>query len=506
MRLQAGCESTRYCGGSRGAELQRDSDLDFTTCVPSHYGEDTQSLASLAAGADQGKSSVNDTSRKPLKRVCDLPAPNEPVPLATGIVPVEFTGANVRIDAQVDAALAWRPRPTPTLNLAVASPPPVSGRGPVYAVVYLDGAQVECLVSSFAHERQRGAPPVLRATLRLRGTTDFGIGTSLRRVTFGVVNFTDFLGTWLEDARGGWSGRLQLEAAGWRVVVDQRRDLGAVTEQLEQEGGFAITHVGSLERIDGSAFDIAEADGVLDALYSLFSFARGHTVSLVLLEGTDDAGSRTWWRWIVPSVDAWCDPLTWFDRQRPDGLSSMFETLLGRWSDEGWRRAVQLAVYWYVLALQNASTADSSIVLAFTGLDLVAWFWLVELESKFAAAAFDKTGAAERLRRLLERIGVEPAIPTDLPNLMSHAVAEGWADGPAALAVLRNSAVHPKRRARVFDAPDEALWEASTLATWYLELGLLALLGHEGTYINRVTRRTNYGLEYVPWAVPDTSA
>jgi hypothetical protein len=129
---------------------------------------------------------------------------------------------------------------------------------------------------------------------------------------------------------------------------------------------------------------------------------------------------------------------------------------------------------------------------------------LVELERAHSVSAFDGKDAAERLRFLLRRAGVDLSIPAGLPILGAHAATAGWADGPAALAVLRNSAIHPRRRGRVFDAPDPVRWEACTLALWYLELSLLALLGHKGTYVNRIERRTSFGLEYVPWAIEET--
>jgi hypothetical protein len=200
-----------------------------------------------------------------------------------------------------------------------------------------------------------------------------------------------------------------------------------------------------------------------------------------------------------PTADSWSDPLTWFNEQAPDELNSLFETMLLRWSDEGWQKAAQLAVYWYVLAQQNAASSDTALVLAFTGLDLVGWFRLVEFDAKYSASALDNANAAERLRRLLDHTGISATLPPKLPKLTAHAAAMGWSDGPAALAALRNATVHPRRRERVFDSPDEVRWEALKLALWYFELSILALLGHQGTYINRIEHKTSHGLEYVPW-------
>jgi hypothetical protein len=365
----------------------------------------------------------------------------------------------------------------------------------------LSGTTIQCLISRSQRTSRLGAPDTLSLTLRLRHTTDLGTGVSIRRRSFAVVNFIQIHGQGIWDDEVFWAGRLQLEACGWLLTLDQRKDLSDVIESLDAGGGFALTHAACIERTDGGYFDVAAADDIVDVLYALMSFACGRNVSFVLDAGANEAGQQTWRRWLIPSVDAWTDASTWFDAQRPHQLNAMFARLVLRWADIGWRHAVQLGIYWYVLAMQNASTAESSIVLAFTGLELVGWFWLVELEESQSAAAFDKLGAAERLRRLLRRVGVTLSIPSALVRLVAHASSANWSDGPGALADLRNSSVHPKRRARVFDAPDDVVWDASTLARWYLELSLLALLGHEGTYLNRTARPASYGLEYVPWTV-----
>ncbi len=445
-----------------------------------------------------------DLTDAPLPMLASLPAPNEPVPLKAGTFKVEFAEQGLCLEADLVGELAWRRKPGPRFELVIRSFPSGLFRPRFCTVLDVDGSRVECVVVNVNISRRFGDEPVLRCELRLRGTTDFGDPSRMRRVTFGLVNFGQYIGSFLRaDDGGGWAGRLVLEGGGWRCTLDARRDLGEVVKQLGREGGFAITHAGCLERVDSSDFSAAEMQAVLDALYVLLSFARGHSVSFVMLRGEDDAGALRWWRWFIPSVDDWSDPVTWFDEQRPHQLSPIFETLVTRSTDPGWRDAVQLAVYWYVLSLQTTSTSDAAVVLAFTGLDLVGWFRLVELEKAHSSSAFDKLDAAERLRRLLVHISADAQMPAGLLRLAQHAATEGWADGPAALAVLRNSAVHPKRRAKIFDAPDPVRWDACTLATWYLELALLALLDHRGVYINRIEHLTNHGLEYVPWATAD---
>jgi hypothetical protein len=445
----------------------------------------------------------DNENTRPLDGLAKLLGPNEPIPMFSGAMKVEFSAAHVTVEAQADVTFKWHPTPGPRIVATIASRPAalrtMAGPGPVAVAVTALGA-VECSVGRFLDSCHAPGAATLTVIMRPTDTVTFGSGAALQRVTFGVANFVDYVGSVLKEGGRGWRGRLKLEAEGWTVTLDARPDLKEIVGALEEQGGYAVTHAGCLERSDGAAFSAEDATGVVDALHLLLSAARGHTVSLILESGEDERGARVWSRWINATVDAWSDPLTWFDEQRPEQLAPMFAKIVARWADDGWRKAAQLAVYWYVLALENASNADTSIVLAFTGLDLLGWFQLVELEQAFSASKFDAEQADERLRRFLRRIGVDAAIPPALTALSRHAATEGWCDGPKALAVLRNATVHPKRRARAFDAPDEARWEASTLSLWYLELGLLHLLGHEGVYVNRIRRKAEPGLEYVPWS------
>jgi hypothetical protein len=59
------------------------------------------------------------------------------------------------------------------------------------------------------------------------------------------------------DQRWGWRVGLVLEAAGSVVILDESRDMTDVSGELDGDGGFAITHTGTLCRQNGCAFGIA---------------------------------------------------------------------------------------------------------------------------------------------------------------------------------------------------------------------------------------------------------
>lgn len=66
---------------------------------------------------------------------------------------------------------------------------------------------------------------------------------------------------------------------------------------------------------------------------------------------------------------------------------------------------------------------------------------------------------------------------------------------------VRNDLVHPPRRLSDPEWPtSDELLEAWQLATWYLELVILRVLGYNGEYVNRLQLHGWAGqTEQVPW-------
>ena len=71
-----------------------------------------------------------------------------------------------------------------------------------------------------------------------------------------------------------------------------------------------------------------------------------------------------------------------------------------------------------------------------------------------------------------------------------------WLDGAEAITEIRNAIVHPSKE---LNLPDGAYCDAWRLSLWYLDLVFLRLLGHEGEYGNRLSKRSVGEVETVPW-------
>ena len=106
---------------------------------------------------------------------------------------------------------------------------------------------------------------------------------------------------------------------------------------------------------------------------------------------------------------------------------------------------------------------------------------------------FEKLPAADRYRLLLSSLDIPITMPNAAKSLGAASRGENWTDSPQALTEIRNNLVHAGRRGTKLDG--DGYVEAWLLATWLLELTILALCDFKGEYWNRV----NSVKEPVPW-------
>jgi len=338
----------------------------------------------------------------------------------------------------------------------------------------------------------------------------------VRQVVFEVPNFPRFHGSALEVSEGGttqsWTGRLRWETEAWIVVLDERRratgEAETVVEQLRDEGGFALTHSGRLERKDGKPIAVDDLGDVLAGMSRFFSFVAGANTGVTLPRGLDDRGNDVWVQWTAPRVEPVrrmrmsCYPELVVDGAiaRLPRLDAVAERFVDGWNEPNFRELLRYGVGWYLTANPHHS-AETKITLSQSGLELAAWTHFV-IGERISSTGFVGLPASDRLRLLLTEAGVSTGIPKQLGSLAAYAAetSDGkgvWSDGPEALTQIRNLLVHSTKKLRAMDIPTDVMVQTSQLAVWYLELALMFLLGYEDQFVSQVE-----GLvRVVPWAV-----
>jgi hypothetical protein len=337
-------------------------------------------------------------------------------------------------------------------------------------------------------------------------SVNLGSERGISSLVFHVVNFRDYHGSRVRDEpfTSTWDGRAIVEAGLWRVTLDKVRFASPVFEELKQVSGYAITHVGKLERVDGGEFNVEESDKIMEALFRYLSFCRGFWVGPMLSIGIDASNNRVFEQWRAVKLERWRHLDSWFSDFCTDGLVGGFPGFLKRWQDETWNEPLLLALHWYGEANMSAGGVEGSVILAQAAFEVLAWTLLVEDKQVLSEDGFQKIPAMDKLRLLIADCGMRLGIPASLPLLTDIAKAENWKDGPQALTEFRNALVHsnPKKRKKVLGAGTDLGHEAWELSLWYLELVLLRLFGYQGKYANRLVREGFRGneVEAVPWA------
>jgi len=320
---------------------------------------------------------------------------------------------------------------------------------------------------------------------------------------FLLPNFLDMMGGPILYPSGTyWAGRIDLRACGWKITIDPIEHPRELREELKGQSGHLVTHVGRMEREDGSTFTEEQAGSILEGLRWYLSFVTGSWTGPLLACGYDGNGSRIRELWNEVRITPWRFVLTWVDRQHLNHLTDSFPGYLHHWTDQDWKEVTELATHWYIEANAQAGSVEGSLVLAQAAFEMLASAIVVEEKGLVSVDAFEKLPAADRIRLLFVWAGVPLAIPASQTELIALANARNWVDLPQALTGIRNPLTHPtpRNRERFRNYPPAARTEAWNLALWLLQMCLLRMCSYTGTYGSRLDLRYVGDVEPVPWA------
>lgn len=329
-----------------------------------------------------------------------------------------------------------------------------------------------------------------------------GDGAALAHVGFQVVNFSDFLTPGPRPSFGHPPSTAELLWNDWRIRVSAVERSKDIFNSLEEAGGYAFTHMGRIERVDGAIFAADDAERVLDGLNRFLGFARGAASNLAIRWGVNAVGEIVWERWGSPVVDPWKGRDNWFDEHHGNLLAEIFPAFADAHADPERWEALSLALHWYQKSNTRAGGMEGAIILGLTSLELLGALIVVDKTSTLTESQYESFNAVKKLRSLLDVLRVEPVFPERSKNLAAFANRQGWPDTAKALVELRHGYVHANkgRRKIVLSASNLATFEAWQLSLWYQELALLYLLDHRGECRNRMVAGWVGEVERVPWS------
>ncbi len=306
--------------------------------------------------------------------------------------------------------------------------------------------------------------------------------------------------------------RLNLKNDEWNIILSPIDNITDLTKYLSDQGGFGLTHIGMLKRIDEGHFDKDQASDKLIALYHFLSFVRGLWCGPILPIGQN--GDKVSWQvWDAPRLTPWKDVRSWFFDFEPEKINEAFIGFMKKWVDPDWNEPTRLAIHWYIEANIGSGGVEGSIILIQAALELLAWVYLMEApgaSKPCTVEAFHKWPASRKIEHLLTSMGIPVTIPSELKELQraltelqkTNSDAKKYPSGSYMFTYIRNRITHEtgEDRIKLSAISFDARIEAKELGLWYVEMTFLRIFGFNGQHYMRFR---NGGpadrVAYVPW-------
>lgn len=248
--------------------------------------------------------------------------------------------------------------------------------------------------------------------------------------------------TWLD-----FEGQFIFDYNDWHIVLASlnRFDLEG---KLDAQGGYGITHICKIERLDDKSFDLDEGYEIIDAFTYYLSFVRGIWVAPFLVSGFDSEGNQILEEWATPKIkaDSWQSVSYSWTTNDCTEIVIIFPGFMKKWQDVIWKEVIQNAIQWYIESFKTSNGYNTSIVLIQAALEKLAWTYLKTNEC-VTPDGFNGLKSSGQMRLLLKFLNIK-LIPIDneYPFIQAKAKELNWIDTIQAITEIRNAIVHPSTK------------------------------------------------------------
>ncbi|WP_009630948.1 hypothetical protein [Synechocystis sp. PCC 7509] len=325
----------------------------------------------------------------------------------------------------------------------------------------------------------------------IQGTTD-----NLSSVVFHITNFWGFNisndfgyeedehGNEIEIERESWlsfDGQFIFDHDPWHIVLSTLDNCHDLEELLTFEGGYGVTHICKIKRLDNATFTLEQAYQIIEAFIYYLSFVRGIWIAPLLVSGFDSEGNQLLEEWRNPIIqgDSWQHGYHWFDVDSSTEIIAPFIGFMKKWQEQKWKEVIQNAIQWYIESLKHSNGQNSSIILLQAALEKTAWTFLTVNEC-VTSDGFNGLKASGQIKLLLKFLNI-PLEPLDqYTEIHKKAKELNWKDSIAAITEIRNAIVHPQvKTSNKSQFPSEKVTqEAFQISHTYLFKCLLKLFDY----------------------------
>ena len=318
----------------------------------------------------------------------------------------------------------------------------------------------------------------------------------IRRVAFHVVNLKSWFGALISHHGHTYRGRFKLDDLRWSLTLDEPPN----TDELVRAGrsGLSpITRTCELKASNRHGWTVPEAKDELAMISLLLEFIAGQPVGPVLCAGFDARDRQVWNWWPNWAIRNYEDRIRWAPFWEGEAVAQLLRGLSARY-----RQHPDLVRFLIRMYSEPSFLTETGVVIAQSLLERLAYEVVVESLAVLSHDAIAKLSAAEKIGLALKLVGVELALPNDLPALTEFKKPDNqpFASGPELIVFLRNQIAHgfvPKKmgKPRTY-GPSKVMAEALQLSRHYAALLMLWFFDYCGNARGvRATARERT----VPW-------
>ncbi|CAD5985178.1 hypothetical protein [Planktothrix agardhii] len=320
----------------------------------------------------------------------------------------------------------------------------------------------------------------------IKGYTD-----ELASVVFYITNFPCFDISNSEDEDedyNDWlffnlsnSNRFTFKNNNWRITLGNLDYNYEFQQILEAEGGYGITHICKIDKLDNSSFSLEEVYPQIEAFCYYLSFARGLWIAPILVSGFNVQGDQVFEEWRTPLIkaDSWEKSYVWPDILFSTEIVQTFSGFMEKWEDNNWQEVIKNSIQWYIESLKVATFPNTSIILIQAALEKIAWTFLNSTNC-ISPSGFLKLTFDDKIRLTLKYLGIEEIDLSECSNLEKIAKERNWLNSINAMNEIRNLIVHPKinKSNNNIEISEKIMIETHNLAFSYLLKCLLKIFNY----------------------------
>jgi len=430
---------------------------------------------------------------KPQPKIIKQKSPNQPVILYQGFG--EIIDSETIIEGTSLVKISWYPFPSVTVDFTYQGEGKIE-LGDIELKLTELIPQERIKVHLYEHTHYGNGENKISAYLTetfIKGKTE-----ELSSVTFHLANFFwfntsnyydfeyDDKGNEKEIQRESWldfEGQLIFDYENWHIVLGTLEEAYDLQEKMQIQGGYGVTHICKLERLDNTQFSLDEGYEIINAFVYYLSFVRGFLLSPLFVSGFDLEGNYLFEEWRTPTTkaDSWQSlGYSWADPDSTE-IVDIFSGFMKRWQDSTWKEVVQNSIQWYIESFQHHTGYNTSIILIQAALEKLSWTYLKTNEC-VTSDGFGGLKASGQIRLLLKFLNIDliPITCDNYPQVKAEAKGRNWIDSLQAIAEVRNAIVHPstKGEKKAFSLSEQILQETFSIGHKYLLSCLLKLFEH----------------------------